>query len=531
MRFRKLGAMIVLGMGLIATGLAARVDVSLDPPGGLAPSNTPQMVLLTFDDAVNPGAYGIVQQMLTNRFNPNGTPIQATFFVSGDWTDYWLVHQLHAQGHEIAIHTLTHTTGTGTSRADWRAEIAGCRRTLARLAGIPRDRIRGFRAPFLAYNADSFGILKEQGMDYDSSITETPGLLSGSIGRMIWPYTLDNGVQQNCWTGQGPDNPVPGLFEIPLWSLYDPATDGFLAMDPAGDQARVVATLKTNFLARLNGNRAPLGIFMHAGQWSDRTVAIREFMDWAQTFPDVWFVSAGTLVDFMNDPHSSTAVGTFPPFVTVPYAAIPEAQSRMFYFDKGGVRTCGEEPSGFPSPNTVYLAKEPFSGGTCSLEVTAEWTSGFGGQLMLSNGTDRTAKQWEASIELPGCAVSWLSGASWRMEGDTLFLSSSEGSLAPGAELILAFGGSRTQEVQVANQVVTFYETTLQKPRFSAIRRAGEGIRLEWDDSAFGYEVCEATGSLSSGWRTVAEVHGATSWTGAVPSASSAVFYKLNAIP
>lgn len=71
-------------------------------------SQTPQIVLLTFDDAVNDINKEHYAELFTsNRTNPNGCPISATFYVSHEWTDYGQVQDLYAAGHEIASHTVT----------------------------------------------------------------------------------------------------------------------------------------------------------------------------------------------------------------------------------------------------------------------------------------------------------------------------------------------------------------------------------------------------------------------------------------
>jgi peptidoglycan/xylan/chitin deacetylase (PgdA/CDA1 family) len=70
---------------------------------------TPQLVLITFEDSVN-DVHNKVFEMLFNaskRTNPNGCDIRATFFVSHEWTDYALVQNLYADGHEIASHTIS----------------------------------------------------------------------------------------------------------------------------------------------------------------------------------------------------------------------------------------------------------------------------------------------------------------------------------------------------------------------------------------------------------------------------------------
>jgi hypothetical protein len=77
-------------------------------PGGYEPQDIPQVVLLTFDDAVNDLNKELFQDLFERgRVNPNGCPIQATFYVSHEWTDYSQVQNLYADGHEIASHTIS----------------------------------------------------------------------------------------------------------------------------------------------------------------------------------------------------------------------------------------------------------------------------------------------------------------------------------------------------------------------------------------------------------------------------------------
>jgi hypothetical protein len=45
-------------------------------PGGLKPDQTPQFVLLTFDDAVNGLNAKFFDELFENRSNPNGCPMK-----------------------------------------------------------------------------------------------------------------------------------------------------------------------------------------------------------------------------------------------------------------------------------------------------------------------------------------------------------------------------------------------------------------------------------------------------------------------
>lgn len=76
--------------------------------GDIPVEEVPQIVLLTFDDAVNDLNKEIYVELFENgRTNPNGCPISATFYVSHEWTDYGQVQSLYADGHELASHTVS----------------------------------------------------------------------------------------------------------------------------------------------------------------------------------------------------------------------------------------------------------------------------------------------------------------------------------------------------------------------------------------------------------------------------------------
>ncbi|KAF0297751.1 hypothetical protein FJT64_004820 [Amphibalanus amphitrite] len=75
---------------------------------GLYPEEIPQLVLLTFDDAVSEINRRLYKEMFEEgRKNPNGCPISATFYLSHEWTDYAHVQNLWADGHEIASHSVS----------------------------------------------------------------------------------------------------------------------------------------------------------------------------------------------------------------------------------------------------------------------------------------------------------------------------------------------------------------------------------------------------------------------------------------
>ena len=61
-------------------------------PGDLPADQVPQMIVITFDDAVNHNNYEEIQRFLnSNLKNPNSCDIKATFFVSHQYNNYSMV--------------------------------------------------------------------------------------------------------------------------------------------------------------------------------------------------------------------------------------------------------------------------------------------------------------------------------------------------------------------------------------------------------------------------------------------------------
>ena len=85
-------------------------------PANIPPSQTPQMVLISFSGALNDLVYDHYRRVLGygNRFNsqqsrrnPNGCGIRATFFINHEYSNYAQIQWFAAQGHEMAVHSIT----------------------------------------------------------------------------------------------------------------------------------------------------------------------------------------------------------------------------------------------------------------------------------------------------------------------------------------------------------------------------------------------------------------------------------------
>ena len=123
-------------------------------------------------------------------------------------------------------------THVGTPPQD---EVTGNLIALNQLAGVPLSSIIGFRAPFLNYSVDTLKMLHQLGFTYDSSSSASlPVTADGTDA--YWPYTLDNGMANDCLAVDGlckGEPKLPGFWELPMYALFDErGVDGIHLMDP-----------------------------------------------------------------------------------------------------------------------------------------------------------------------------------------------------------------------------------------------------------------------------------------------------------
>ncbi|ORZ08349.1 hypothetical protein BCR42DRAFT_455530 [Absidia repens] len=273
---------------------------STSPPGGLQPKDTPQFVVVTFDDSIQAKLVETAHDML-NVKNPNGCSAKGSWYVSMEYTDFSLVQQWYANGHEVADHTFSHV-GSPSSQ-----EIAAAKSMLHEYAGIPYGKLSGFRAPFLNYTADTLTNIQKQGFKYDTSSTAT-------VDDCYWPYTLDNGMANDCWTGICDAGKVklPGVWEVPMYAVMDNAnTPQLMDVYLAGSVADVTSWSNANFERHYNGNRQPFGIYVHPTHLTnfpgtpDASALKNSVVSLIKSLagkPDVWFVTNQQLLQWMQNP-------------------------------------------------------------------------------------------------------------------------------------------------------------------------------------------------------------------------------------
>ncbi len=369
----------------------ANIPWSLNPPGGLRPSEVPQFVALGWDDNGFVESFDWCVDMFAER------DLATTFFLTttyiSDGATSGNPQPLRASwngayeaGHEMGNHTQYHTDGTLFDSDEWSVALdtafewmtlpfAGSDSSVDRPgAGIDRDHIYGFRSPFLHYNDVLFEELKQRGVWYDCSIEEGYQLsLSAKI--FPWPYTLDNGSpghdyqeKRNVEARQFPLGSHAGLIELPAYVLVIPpdtvskqygfepgllerirehsppieeGSDRITGLDynlwweSELSRAEALAILKYNLDERLRGNRAPFLFGAH-------TDFYRENWDSVETFEE----RRAAIEDFLDYARGIDAVRIVTFKEVADYMREPRHIDCFSDDEQGGVDSRGGSGSG-----------------------------------------------------------------------------------------------------------------------------------------------------------------------------------------
>lgn len=357
---RRLSLVLTAMLPLSSLTAADRQPAAAQPPGGLAPAQAPQFVMLGFDDNPSADALTWFTGFLEAKRNPagagragtfDGGPVRAAFYSNGRYfANNPALRAAHVAawraGHEIANHTQNHEHGREFTEEKWRAEMAACTATFV-AAGIPAEAVRGFRTPFLEHNPATFAALEGLGFAYDTTLEE--GDQPDQDGRnFFWPYTLHDGSPGNALWAKQNNRPAvgrhPALWEIPIHVFLVPADDqcerygvkpglrGRIrdaikrtgGWDWAAEEGKItgldwnvleaglaepeefLAILKLTLDRRLEGNRAPFMVGGHTALYPadkpGRRRAMEAFIDYALTKPEVRFVTPMQLLGWMRAP-------------------------------------------------------------------------------------------------------------------------------------------------------------------------------------------------------------------------------------
>lgn len=328
--------------------IATMMEPSQNPPGGLTPEQVPQFIVLGFDDNRYVDGMKWVLDMLGQYRNPSGNgnerthdgqPLIASFYFTtnalddAENADNALLDQwkrAKSLGHEVANHTHTHRAYENERPWNWEEELSTANRILESVLDLPPGSVIGVRAPFLNFDDVLFAQIKAQGMLYDCSLEHIPvdnndKAYPWNHYRHIWPYTLHKGT--DGYSGQASVGMHAGVWEVPVYTMpLGPTRHESAHKRMSGFDSTAYGTLKISASDFYNSmkwsldlrlepgdNRAPLTIGLHSDTYSakhtgyipsleERRKALVDFIEYALTKPDVRFVSAKQLLQWMSDP-------------------------------------------------------------------------------------------------------------------------------------------------------------------------------------------------------------------------------------
>lgn len=292
-----------------------------DIPGQLTADITPQIVYFTIDGGVNVQMYRkLVRLFNKKRRNPNKCSIKATLFVDDMGTRYTLLRQLHISGFEVAQRGM-YSNNYGIATEDILTGILTQKEKFTKLAGIPKDKIRGWRSPEFKPLGDlQYESLVKNNVTYDSTLVTGR---SRENFKMQWPYTLDFGFQQNCVIPSCPTKKYVGLWEVISTPLLDYRklytciyADGCNLMPPTAGET--FEFLWHNFQRNYNSSRAPIGIRLKQDwfHWFylPNLKGLEKFIDKIISLPDTYVTTITAMLDWVRSPTPLSELNDFKPW-------------------------------------------------------------------------------------------------------------------------------------------------------------------------------------------------------------------------
>ena len=116
--------------------------------------------------------------------------IRATFFTTGFFTDREKEHirKIYNKGHEVASHGYDHTFPY-SKKVNLNSDVARSKKAIEK---VIKSRIKGFRAPRMAFSHELIKVLDKNKFEYDSSLN--PSYLPGVYHNRKYPLGIFNPV-------------------------------------------------------------------------------------------------------------------------------------------------------------------------------------------------------------------------------------------------------------------------------------------------------------------------------------------------
>ncbi len=270
-----------------------------------------QYVVLAFD-----GSRSIDMWKETQRFakemTEQGAPVHFTYFINAVYLLAWQhrdfyhppqhatgsspigfassekdvanrLEQMNAaldNGHEIGCHLTGHFNGSTWSEAEWRQEfksffdIIGRVSELNHLETEPVERrglnmgkegFTGFRAPELGVNKHLWPVLKDYKFQYDTSLTDKPGVWPSRRAQGMWEFPLT----RIKFAGSSTSSLLS--MDYNFYFKQSKAIEAATRGTPLWDEyyTQVLTSYRDYFNQSYQGNRAPIFIGHHFSLWND----------------------------------------------------------------------------------------------------------------------------------------------------------------------------------------------------------------------------------------------------------------------
>jgi len=280
----------------------------VSPEVNRRPQDSPQLMIMTFDGAVNFNNIKYYDALLKLKGPFGDCPIRGTFFVKNDYNNYAMIEKLYYRGNEIAVNSVTGRNLAYENLTIWREELETMRDLLGSLANIPAKDILGVRAPSLKVGFDAqYQALIDSNFLWDSSIS------TKTTDKPIWPYTLDYAIPHECKIKSCPTKAFPGVWEIPVnlhyvqgllggqCSYLDQCVFALLGSED------VFEWLQEDFRRHYDSNRAPYMIPFHTNWFTHdyQVEGLMKFVKWSLEIPDVYYVTATEALLWMLEPSDA----------------------------------------------------------------------------------------------------------------------------------------------------------------------------------------------------------------------------------
>ena len=290
------------------------------PENEMPLSEIPLFIVITLQESLSNVAYDWTQKIFNeNNINKNGDIIPVTHYIDTTYSNYKYIQNRYLDGSQIVSHGVYNNDITSNSDLyEWYYQLHLSREYISIHAGIPLYKINGFRSPYfskgLITTDNMYNTLNGIFYYHDSSVQT---ILDSNDNEFIWPYTFNRYDNRVRYTeGNGPSKSYPGLWEIPVYYVYDiNKTEigtkygyyDYYDNDTSVDFAEV---FKWNYIMRNNSNRAPMQLnFRNVWFANDNnTDALNRFIQWAVKQPNTWFVTVQQLIEWMNNPVPNSVI-------------------------------------------------------------------------------------------------------------------------------------------------------------------------------------------------------------------------------